>query len=334
MMSDGCACVHRSDRRRSAERRNAVPQAGYIVFTHPSGAFLEGDSSRIHEIERKTRLKAALRAGAAVPRGQRRRQVSAPAPHGQQASGDSEDAPPAPRGQRRRRDSIDSEDDAPPVPRGQKRRRISNDSDDDAEVVQPAPRGQKRSRVSDDSEDDAESVQPRKIRTPRRRLAKKNESASAQIEPRFHAPAPSPNPFLQTSYASCLSVPSPFLSSFPVQAAGPSKNDAYAHYPPADEIYVPLTSVQPPQNYNTYYYESGLVPAQTSSHPDPLNDSHAPAEHDASGTDSDATFAGYGDSYHDPVASELARCPSESWMALFDSDQTEMAAYMYQNGYF
>jgi hypothetical protein len=55
MMADEVAGVHRSDRRRSAERRGKVPHAGYIVFTHPSGAFVQDDSSRLHEITRKSR---------------------------------------------------------------------------------------------------------------------------------------------------------------------------------------------------------------------------------------------------------------------------------------
>ncbi|KAM0755558.1 hypothetical protein T439DRAFT_320252 [Meredithblackwellia eburnea MCA 4105] len=42
-----------SDRRRSSERRSSA--SGYIVFSHPSGFFLQGDASRLHGIVRKTR---------------------------------------------------------------------------------------------------------------------------------------------------------------------------------------------------------------------------------------------------------------------------------------
>ncbi|KAM0790465.1 hypothetical protein ACM66B_003341 [Microbotryomycetes sp. NB124-2] len=42
-----------SDRRRSNERRASA--TGYIVFTHPSGFFVRGDSSQLHRIARKLR---------------------------------------------------------------------------------------------------------------------------------------------------------------------------------------------------------------------------------------------------------------------------------------
>ncbi|KAK4047963.1 hypothetical protein OIO90_006001 [Microbotryomycetes sp. JL221] len=44
-----------SDRRRSGERKSA--QTSFIVFTHPSGYFVRGDSSMLHGIARKTRNK-------------------------------------------------------------------------------------------------------------------------------------------------------------------------------------------------------------------------------------------------------------------------------------